>query len=349
MVELSLDDIIARLNELGKIVEPVMLKFLLKGVHEDFKELISWQTETGGKRLRPALTLIVAQAFGASLDDPAVLAAAAGIELIHTYSLILDDIIDRGDLRRGKPTVRAKFGDEFAILAGIIHREAVFEAAKATGKNESAVITFYSDTIRKLVEGERLDILFEQRSERTHDYFQTHRYFEVTHEDYMSMITGKTAALLAAACKVGALVGGAATHEQAHIENFGRKLGMAFQIADDYLDIFAISDEFGKEIYKDIIEQKLGNFVVIQILKKLKEDEANLFKEYLIDSTLSDEERIRKCAPLIDKANVKETVIKEAKKLANEAKMILSNVNFKKKEQKIVLEKLAEFSASRAF
>ncbi len=349
MVDLSLDDILARLNELGKIVEPVMIRFLLKGVHEDFKDLISWQTETGGKRLRPALTLIVAQAFGASLDDPEVLAAAAGIELIHTYSLILDDIIDRGDLRRGKPTVRAKFGDEFAILAGIIHREAVFEAAKATGKNASAVISLYSDTIRKLAEGERLDILFEQTSERIHEYFLTHRYSTVTHEDYMSMITGKTASLLAAACKVGALVGGASTHDQARVENFGQTMGMAFQIADDFLDIFAISDKFGKEIYKDIIEKKLGNFVIIQILRELKEDEANLFKEYLIDATLSDEERIRKCAPLIDKANVKEIVIKEAEKLANESKMTLSNVNFKNKEQRIVLEKIAEFSVSRAF
>ena len=349
MVDISLNDILARLNELGKIVEPVMIKFLLKGVHEDFKNLITWQTETGGKRLRPALSLIVAQAFGASLDDPEVLAAAAGIELIHTYSLILDDIIDRGDIRRGKPTVRAKFGDEFAILAGIIHREAVFEAAKATGKNQSAVITLYSDTIRKLVEGERLDILFEQRSERLHEYFQTYRYNTVTHYEYMNMITGKTASLLSAACKVGALVGGASNDELNHVENFGRMVGLAFQIADDYLDIFAVSEEFGKRIYKDIIEQKLGSFVVIQILKELEEEETNLFKKYLIDPTLSDEDRIKQCAPLIDKANVKEIVLKEATKLANEAKLILSNINFKRKEQMIILEKLAEFSASRAF
>ena len=349
MTDLALNEIFVRMSKIGKSVEPVMFDCLLKGVHEEFKDLIAWQTKAGGKRLRPALTLLFAQAFGASLDDPEVLAAAAGIELIHNYSLILDDIIDRGELRRGKPTVRAKYGDEFAILAGIIYREAVYEAAKATGKHVTAAITIYSETIRKLVEGERLDILFEQNDERTHEYFQAHRYSTVTLEEYVRMIAGKTASLLAAACRLGALIGGASVNEQMCAENYGWAAGMAFQIADDYLDMFAISDEFGKEVYKDIIEQKLGNFVVIQALMKLKKDDANLLKEYLIDPTLSDEERVRKCAPLIEKSNIKEIVMKEAEKWAHKAKMILRTVDFQNEDLLIVLEKIAEFSVRRAF
>ncbi|MHA2244604.1 MAG: polyprenyl synthetase family protein [Candidatus Hodarchaeales archaeon] len=349
MTDLSLNDVFARMNKLGELVEPVIFDCLLKGLHEDFKDLITWQTRTGGKRLRPALTLLCAQAFGASLDDPEVLAAAAGIELIHTYSLILDDIIDRGDLRRGKQTVRAKYGDEFAILAGIIHREAVYEAAKATGKHLTSTITIYSESIRRLTEGERLDILFEQREERTHEYFIAHRYSKVTLDDYVRMITRKTASLLAAACRLGALVGGASIDEQACIENYGWAIGIAFQIADDYLEMFSTSEKFGKEAYKDIIEQKLGNFVIVQALRRLNEDESNLLTEHLIDPTLSDEERIRKCIPLIEKADVKEIVIKEAKKWAHKAKMILLTVDFENEELRIVLEKIAEFSAGRAF
>ncbi|MFX1518197.1 MAG: polyprenyl synthetase family protein [Promethearchaeota archaeon] len=349
MTNSSSDDVFTHLTRFGKSVEPEMRKFLLKGVHSEFQDLIMWQTDTGGKRLRPALTIIFAQAFGASPDTQEVLAAAAGIELIHSYSLILDDIIDRGELRRGKPTVRAKYGDEFAILAGIIYREAIYEAAKATGKHFNDTISIYSNTIRKLVEGERLDILFEQNDERAHEYFLSNRYRTVTLNDYNEMIAGKTASLISAACKLGAVVGGASQDEQMAAEKFGWSAGIAFQIADDYLDIFAISDKFGKEVYKDIIEQKLGNFVCIQTVKALNKEEAKNFQDYLQDSSLSDEDRINKCVPLIEKANVKKAVIKEAEKWAQEAKTALTTIDFKKEKSKTLLAQLAEFTVRRAF
>ena len=349
MINSSSDDVFTLLSRFGKSVEPEMQKFLLKGVHSEFQDLIMWQTDTGGKRLRPALTIAFAQTFGASADAQDVLAAAAGIELIHSYSLILDDIIDRGELRRGKPTVRAKYGDEFAILAGIIYRESIYEAAKATGKHFNDTISIYSDTIRKLVEGERLDILFEQNDQRTHEYFLSNRYRTVTLDDYEKMIAGKTASLISAACKLGAVVGGASLDEQAAAEKFGWSAGIAFQIADDYLDIFAVSDKFGKEVYKDIIEQKLGNFVCLQTIKALNEEDAKNFQDYLQDSTLSDGDRINKCVPLIEKANVKESIIREAEKWAQEAKTALTTIDFRKEENKALLAQLAEFTIRRAF
>jgi geranylgeranyl diphosphate synthase type I len=349
MTTLFSDEVFTRMSELGKSVEPEMKKFLLKGIHSEFQDLVMWQTETGGKRLRPALTIIFAQAFGASPESQEVLAAAAGIELIHSYSLILDDIIDRGELRRGKPTVRTKYGDEFAILSAIVHREAIYEAAKATGKFVNDAITIYSETIRELVEGERLDILFEQNDQRKHEYFLSNRYRKVTLDDYKEMIAGKTASLLAAACKLGAVVAEASLDEQVAAEKFGWAAGIAFQIADDYLDTFAVSDKFGKVVYKDIIEQKLGNFVFIQTITALEEEEAKLFQDYLRDSTLSDKDRINKCVPLIEKANVKEIVIKEAEEWAEKAKMTLKTVDFKEKANKVILEKLAEFTVRRAF
>ncbi|MFX0014225.1 MAG: polyprenyl synthetase family protein [Promethearchaeota archaeon] len=349
MTDLSLDEVFVNMSELGNSVEPVMREFLLKKIRPEFQDLIMWQTQTGGKRLRPALTIIFARAFGASPEAPEVLAAAAGIELIHSYSLILDDIIDRGELRRGKPTVRAKYGDEFAILSGIIHREAIYEAAKATGKYITDAITIFSETIRDLVEGERLDILFEQNDQRTHEYFLSNRYHTVTLEDYKEMITGKTAALIAAACKLGAIIGGASLDDQMLAEKFGWAAGIAFQITDDYLDIFAVSDKFGKQIYKDIIEQKLGNFVCVQTIRMLDKNEAVQFQEYLRDPTLSDKDRINKCVPLIEKADVRDIVMKEAKKWAQEAKMALEKSGFDKKEDKLLLEKMADFIVKRAF
>jgi geranylgeranyl diphosphate synthase type I len=345
----SLDVVFSQLSELGKSIEPMMLSFLLKDVHSEFKDLISWQTNTGGKRLRPALTITFAQAFGARKNDPIVLAAASGIELIHTYSLILDDIIDRGDLRRGKPTTRAKYGDEFAILSAIIHREAVYEAAKATGRYLNPSIAIYSKTIRRLTEGERLDILFEQKQERMHEYFLSHRYGEVSLNDYRKMIVGKTASLIASACKIGALVGGASLEEQACAEKYGWSAGVAFQIADDYLDVFTESDQFGKTVYKDIIEQKLGNFVVIQALNLLNQEEAILLKEYLVDTELSDEDRVNKCVPLIEKSNAQQLVKLEAYKWVKKSQMILKTIKLENEEFREVLNKIAEFAVSRAY
>jgi len=336
MVEQSLNEVFQYMTRLGQSIEPAMLKFLTKGVHPEFKDLVSWQTSTGGKRLRPALSMLFAEAFGGSHEDPEVQAAAAGIELIHTYSLILDDIIDRGDLRRGKKTTRAKYGDEFAILSSIIHREAVYEAARATGKHQNITLEIYSEAIRRLTEGERLDILFEQKEERPHEYFQKHRYKTVSLKDYLGMIKGKTAALIAAACKIGAVISDASLEEQACAEKYGWAAGLAFQLADDYLDMFAVSKEFGKVIYKDIIEQKLGNFAIVQAFRQLH-------------PSLTDEERVLKCVPLIEKAEVKELIMEEAEKWANKAKMVLSTVELQNEEVRVFLEKIADFSVRRAF
>jgi geranylgeranyl diphosphate synthase type I len=349
MPEDDLTAVFSKLSVLGKSVEQNMYNFLLKDAHPDFRDLISWQTHTGGKRLRPALTILFAQAFGSSPEDYDVLSAAAGIELIHTYSLILDDIIDRGDLRRGQPTTRAKYGDEFAILSAIIHREAVYEAAKATGKHITQSIAIYSQAIRRLTEGERLDVLFEQKEEREHEYYKNFRFNDVTLADYRRMITGKTAALLAAACRLGAIVGGATLDEQACAEKYGWSAGVAFQIADDYLDIFSAVDTFGKVIYKDIIEQKLGNFVIVQAFKMLDENDAQLLKKFITNKELTDEERIEKCIPLIEKSQVKKYVMNEAEKWSHKAKMILSTIEFKNEEIRTLLEKIADFSVKRAY
>ncbi len=349
MTDQLFDDVFIHMSKMGKSIEPKMYEYLLKATHKDFQELVTWQTSAGGKRLRPALSLLISQAFGVSPDNPEALAAAAGIELIHTYSLIIDDIIDRGDLRRGKPTTRARYGDEFALLSAMIHREAIYEAAKATGKYFNEIIQIYSNTIRKLTEGERLDILFEQKNDRSHEYFKSHRYQNVSIKDYRNMIVCKTAGLIAAACSVGAVVGGASYTERAIVEKFGWAIGVAFQIVDDFLDIFAISDDFGKEVYKDIIEQKLGNFIVINALQLLESKEAVLFKQYLTDTNLSDEERVSKCVPLIIRSQVKDFAIKEAEKWSLKAKMHLKTITFKNEEVKSLLENIADFIVSRAF
>ena len=349
MSEPNFKTVFSHLESIGSSVEQKMYDYLLKDTHPDFIDLVKWQTYTGGKRLRPGLTLLFAEAFGANANDSKALSAAAGIELIHTYSLILDDIIDKGDLRRGKLTTRAKFGDEFAILSAIIHREAVYEAAKATEEYFNRSLEIYSKAIRQITEGERLDILFEQKEDRPSEYFMNHKYSSVSIEEYENMINGKTASLIIAACEIGALVGGASENDQKIVAEYGYATGIAFQIADDYLDIFTESDKFGKVVYKDIIEQKLGNFVIVHALKLLDEQDKRLLSNYLIDRSLTDKERIAKCMFLIEKSNAKEFVMKEAMRWVKKAQQSLSLLNLKNDDLRSILNRIAEFSVKRAF
>ena len=144
-------------------------------------------------------------------------------------------------------------------------------------------------------------------------------------------------------------MGGAPYNEQACAEKFGWAAGVAFQIADDYLDIFAVSEEFGKEVYKDIIEQKLGNFVIVNAIRLLGDDDASKLKGYLTDSNLSDEERISNCVPLIEQSKVKEYTMKVAENWSSKAKMDLSTIEFKNEDLRYFLEKIADFSVRRAF
>jgi geranylgeranyl pyrophosphate synthase len=145
------------------------------------------------------------------------------------------------------------------------------------------------------------------------------------------------------------MIGGASQVDQEKAGEYGRAAGIAFQIADDYLDIFAISDKFGKEVYKDIIEQKLGNFVILKALKLLQAEDSQLFQKYLKDQQLSDKERVEKCVPLLEKSQVKEVVMKEAKEWSSKAISSLSAVQFKDDSIKTILEKVAEFTVKRAF
>ncbi|HKZ39579.1 MAG TPA: polyprenyl synthetase family protein, partial [Candidatus Hodarchaeales archaeon] len=165
-------NILQRISELGSRVEGFMLAALEQNVEPDFVPLVIYQAITGGKRIRPAITILFAEAVNESSSriSEDVARAAAGIELIHSYSLIVDDIIDSGDMRRNQLTTRAKFSNEMALLVGMSYRESINDCAVSIAKSEQ-VLKIYSDTIRNLIEGERLDILMEQR--QSHDYFLT--------------------------------------------------------------------------------------------------------------------------------------------------------------------------------
>jgi len=203
---------------------------------------ISYILSLGGKRLRPVLTLMSTEIFGK--DYKKALDAALAIEVFHNFSLVHDDIMDNAPLRRGKTTVHEKWDINTGILSGdamLIIAYQLFENYEADTFRRLAQL--FSKTALEVCEGQQYDIDFETRD-------------DVTLPDYLRMIEFKTAVLVAAALKMGAIIAGVGEAEQNNIYEFGRNLGIAFQLQDDYLDAFGDPKSFGKQVGGDIIENK---------------------------------------------------------------------------------------------
>jgi len=259
--------IVEVLMQKGKLVDDFLFEMLRLNASNKLYEIVKHQVAAGGKRLRPAMTILCCEAVGGSVEE--AIPVAAAVELVHNYTLIFDDIIDRSGLRRGSPTVRAKYGDVMAILAGMHYREAIFEAVKRASRS-SEVEEVLSLALRRIIEGERLDVLFEQTG-RESEYIQKMMYRAVMEKDYNNMIAAKTASLFEAACKVGSIVGDGDSHSVKCLSKYGWNCGMAFQIRDDILDIVGETKELGKEAGKDVKEHKLGNLVILYSLTELTE------------------------------------------------------------------------------
>ncbi|GGP20834.1 polyprenyl synthetase [Thermocladium modestius] len=258
-----MQDILTRLHErYGREIDEALLKYLSIDASPEFLDAVKYQVATGGKRIRPLMTMEAAKACGG--DPFKALPYAAIVELIHNYSLIYDDIIDRGDLRRGLPTVRRKYGDNAAILIGIWYREAIEEAVLET-RDPAEVARATAKAIKAIDEGERLDILMEH-SGRTDPYFVDHLVREATPDlldRYLTMIRMKTAELIRFAAWMGANSAGGDAACLNAMGEFGLNVGMAFQIIDDVLDVFGDVKKFGKEVGKDVKEHKMGNIVIL--------------------------------------------------------------------------------------
>lgn len=203
---------------------------------------INYILNLGGKRLRPVLTLMTADIFGG--DYKKAFDAALSVEVFHNFSLVHDDIMDDAPLRRGKATVHEKWDLNTGILSGdamLIMAYQLFENYEA--KTFQALAKLFSKTALEVCEGQQFDIDFETRN-------------NVTIPEYLKMIEYKTAVLVGAAMKMGAIVADTSEENQNLIYDFGRYLGTAFQLQDDYLDAFGNPETFGKQVGGDIIENK---------------------------------------------------------------------------------------------
>lgn len=196
----------------------------------------------GGKRVRPVLVLMAAEIFGS--DPKKALDSALAIEIFHNFSLVHDDIMDDAPLRRGKKTVHEKWDVNTGILSGdamLIKAYQLFE--KYDGETFRELAQLFSKTAIEVCEGQQYDMDFETRE-------------DVTIEEYLKMIEYKTAVLVGASLQMGAIVAGTSQENKKRIYEYGRLLGIAFQLQDDYLDAFGDPENFGKQVGGDIIENK---------------------------------------------------------------------------------------------
>jgi len=261
------------LRKTAKKISSIIQKLLEKDIDNKFHELVDYQILTGGKRLRPALAIISSNLLGGKTKN--VLYPAAGLEILHNATLIVDDIIDHSCLRRGKPTTWHKFGKSIAECVGLGYLASSFEGANRS-KNPSLISEVFAETLKTIMmNGEIYDILFEQKGREEEPYIVGNRFSRVGEKEYYEMVTKKTAFLFQTCCQVGGICAGAKKKELKALKSYGLNLGIAFQIQDDILDIFGQEKKFGKKIGKDIEERKLGNIVILLALKELKRQEKN--------------------------------------------------------------------------
>jgi geranylgeranyl diphosphate synthase, type II len=232
----------------------------------------SYMIADGGKRIRPVLCLLGNELFGPLVAD--TWKTATAIELFHNFTLIHDDIMDKAPLRRGRPTVHARYDEPTALLAGDVMLLRVYEYLNQTDpRHAQTLIKLLNKTGREVCEGQQLDMDFEKTP-------------VITPDQYLQMIELKTAVFLAGSLQMGAEIAGAKHSDQQHIYAFGKNIGLAFQVQDDWLDSFGDPATFGKQNGGDILANK-KTFLLVHALAKASREE-RLKIENLMNSSPTD-------------------------------------------------------------
>jgi geranylgeranyl diphosphate synthase type II len=227
-----------KFNPLIDRIQEELQRSVKKDFPQSLREPILYFLEAPGKKIRPLLTIFSCESVGGSLKD--ALPAALGIELFHDFTLIHDDIMDRDDLRRGRFTIHKKWGEDTAILVGDALVGLAYERMlKSPAPYLSRVLILFNETLIKVCEGQSLDKEFEKRQ-------------QVSLEDYIDMITKKTAWLIKLSTQLGAILGGGNESQIQAMTHFGNQLGIGFQIQDDWLDYVGKESALGKQVGSDL-------------------------------------------------------------------------------------------------
>ena len=293
--------------------------------------------EAGGKRLRPCLALTACEAVGGKPED--ALESAAALELLHNFTLIHDDIMDRDEFRRNVKTVHVLWGEPVGIIAGDALFAKVFEAVAANAKRlglEGTRVAELFDVVSKasfeICQGQVLDMLFERRT-------------DVNETEYMRMVSGKTGALLEASTKVGALLGKGEPEQIRALAEYGRLIGMAFQMRDDVLGVAGEQKKFGKPIGSDVREGKQTLVIVRALATAPQEDKSALLRA--LGKRDASEAELKAAIDVLKRGGAIDYVAERARELIAQAKSKLKVLP--ESGAREVLSGVADFTIKRDF
>ena len=315
-------------RELQNVIDQKISGLNLNIHPAELADPIKYTLNLGGKRLRPILCLQACELFGGDIQQ--AVEPAIGIEIFHNFTLLHDDIMDQAPLRRGKETVYKKWNPNIAILSGDTMMAFAYEYIMKTPENvRQNVFSIFNKTAIEVCMGQQYDMNFETHS-------------EVTLYDYIEMIRLKTAVLLAGSLKIGSVIGGASRNDAEKLYDFGIKIGLAFQLKDDLLDVFSDEDKFGKLTGGDIASNKK----TFLYLKAFELANATIHKK-LSDCFTKDFEnpvdKIKTVKGIYEELNVKQATQDEIRNYFDQATKLLDEVsaeNNKKAELKVFTEKL---------
>lgn len=268
-----------------RLIEEYHKKNLSKRTPSQLYEPRNYIMSLGGKRMRSLFCLMGYGLYRKDIES--ALALSYAIELFHNFTLVHDDIMDNADLRRGKPSVHAKYDVNSAILTGDVMLIEVYQRLMAIDTDDKVeFVNLFSNTAQEVCEGQSMDMEFETR-------------VDVSIPEYLKMIELKTAVLLGAALQMGAILGGAPETDHQHLYKFGVNAGVAFQLQDDYLDVYGDPESFGKKVGGDIIQGK-KTYLYLRALELMEPNDRSHFAELYVETNLEESDKVSRVRNIFD-------------------------------------------------
>ena len=284
---------------------------------------IGYMMQLGGKRIRPILCIMGNQLF--EPNEQPTLNAALAIEIFHNFTLVHDDIMDEAPIRRGQPTIQHKYGLNTAILSGDLMMIWAYQYLEKVGTQYLLdVFTLFNKTAAQVCDGQQWDMDFEERQ-------------DVTIPEYITMIEHKTAVLLAASLKMGAIIGNATKEEAEDLYKFGKNIGIAFQLQDDYLDAYANAEKFGKKVGGDIAQNK-KTFLLLKALAKANPTQHTELQKLITTKPTNETEKIQAVLSIYNDLDIKEETRQQMKSYHDKALKALSNIQAPQEKKQPLLD-----------
>lgn len=271
---------------------------------------IKYVLSMGGKRIRPTLMLL---AYNLFKDDPEkILSSACALETYHNYTLLHDDLMDNADVRRGQPTVHKKWNANLAVLSGDSMLVLAYQRMTECDSHLAEVLRLFTETALEIGEGQQMDMEFETRN-------------DVREEEYIEMIRLKTSVLLACAMKIGVLLADAPADDADNLYRFGEKIGLAFQLQDDYLDVYGDPAVFGKAIGGDIVSNK-KTYMLINAFNRADNAQRAELERWIRATDFDRQEKVKAVTGLYDEMGIDRLAQQKIAGYFNESKTYLDRV-----------------------